>query len=114
MRSILAMVLSLLVMSPLHARTIDVYENNNSPPFYASASDIQMAIDIASPGDVVVVHPGTYASTGNRNIDFRGKQFYLSKLLITTLISQLHYSHISNITTISIPRHTLVFFEKQL
>ena len=81
MRSTLAAVLSLLVMSPLHARTIDVYENNDQPSGYSLASlSIQDAIDIAYPGDVIVIHPGTYASAANRNLDLRGKAITVRSL----------------------------------
>ncbi len=34
---------------------------------------IQAAIDAASYGDTVLVHPGTYAGFGNRDLDFLGK-----------------------------------------
>jgi hypothetical protein len=34
---------------------------------------IQSAVDRASAGDVVVVNPGTYTGTGNRDIDLKGK-----------------------------------------
>lgn len=81
MRSILAAVLSLLVMSPLHARTIDVYENNDQPSGYSLASlSIQEAIDMAYPGDVIVIHPGTYASAANRNLELRGKALTVRSL----------------------------------
>ena len=34
---------------------------------------IQKAVDDSSPGDVIIVPPGTYTGTGNRDITFRGK-----------------------------------------
>jgi outer membrane protein assembly factor BamB len=40
------------------------------PQDYAT---IQAAIDIATPGDQVVIAPGTYKGTGNTNLTFRGK-----------------------------------------
>ncbi len=81
MRSILATVLSLLVISPLYARTIDVYENNDPSAGYSLASlSIQEAIDMAYPGDVIVIHPGTYASAANRNLEFRGKAITVRSL----------------------------------
>jgi hypothetical protein len=34
---------------------------------------IQAAVDAATSGDVVLLQPGTYSGTGNRNVDFKGK-----------------------------------------
>jgi|GEM_PF-750184 len=39
----------------------------------ADHSNIQAAISVANPGDVVVVEDGTYTGSGNRDIDFLGK-----------------------------------------
>lgn len=35
---------------------------------------IQVAIDAASNGDIILIEDGTYTGTGNRNIDFMGKE----------------------------------------
>jgi len=40
----------------------------------ADMPDIQMAIDTAADGQLVLVAPGTYIGSGNRDIDFRGKR----------------------------------------
>ncbi len=37
-------------------------------------SQIQLAIDYADPGDVILVAPGTYSGPGNINLDFHGKE----------------------------------------
>jgi len=41
------------------------------------ATTIQSAIDSASGGDIVLVLPGTYTGSGNRNLDFGGKDIFL-------------------------------------
>jgi len=49
----------------------DEYNNQRLvPSAYAS---IQSAIDAAVEGDVVIISPGTYKGTGNRELDFKGK-----------------------------------------
>ncbi len=40
-------------------------------------SNIQAALDAAIGGDTVVVMPGTYSGSGNRDLDFNGKWVYL-------------------------------------
>jgi len=34
---------------------------------------IQKGIGVASPGDIVLVHDGAYTGSGNKNLDFKGK-----------------------------------------
>lgn len=49
----------------------DEYNNQRLvPTIYAN---IQLAVDAAYTGDVVVVSPGAYTGPGNRDIDFKGK-----------------------------------------
>ncbi len=42
-----------------------------------SYPNIQAALDAAMGGDTVVVMPGTYSGTGNKNLEFNGKWVYL-------------------------------------
>ncbi|NLH18170.1 MAG: hypothetical protein GX455_16460, partial [Phycisphaerae bacterium] len=42
---------------------------------------IQAAIDAAASGDSVVIRPGTYSGTGNRDISFKGKAITVRSLL---------------------------------
>lgn len=49
----------------------DEYDNRRLVP--DEYTTIQLAVDAAFDGDVVIISPGTYKGTGNRNIDFGGK-----------------------------------------
>jgi hypothetical protein len=39
---------------------------------------IQVAVDGSSPGDTVLLSPGTYSGDGNHDIEFRGKDIVLT------------------------------------
>ena len=59
-----------LLMAPGAFAGRTIYVDDDGP---ADFNNIQVAIDDADDGDVVVVKPGTYTGDGNRDIDFHGK-----------------------------------------
>lgn len=61
---------------------VDIGADELYPPIQnidtgATYSTIQQAIDAANNGETIVVQPGTYAGTGNRDLDFGGKAITL-------------------------------------
>ncbi|UCG56164.1 MAG: hypothetical protein JSU70_14980 [Phycisphaerales bacterium] len=64
----IGLVATAVMCAPIAARTI--YVDNDRP---ADFDTIQAAIEAAVDGDVVIVQPGTYTGTGNRNIHLLGK-----------------------------------------
>src|SRR5262245_35625116 len=67
-RVIAVLVPGLVFATPGLAATLRV------PSIYAT---IQAALNAASPGDTVLVAPGTYTGAGNRDLSFRGKDVVL-------------------------------------
>jgi hypothetical protein len=63
-----AILILLLLAGTATARIITV-DNDGSADF----KNIQAAINDCNNGDTVVITPGTYTGTGNRDIDFKGK-----------------------------------------
>ena len=61
-------ILAILAAIPCRARTITV--DDDAP---ADFNNIQAAIDHAWDGDVVIVNPGIYTGSGNRDIHYMGK-----------------------------------------
>jgi predicted outer membrane repeat protein len=61
-------VLSLTLSAASPARTL--YVDDDAP---ADFRTIQAAIDDANNGDTIIVQPGVYTGSGNRDIDFKGK-----------------------------------------
>ncbi len=59
---------SCLLIIPCSAEIIIV---DNDWPY--DFNNIQAAIDYSNDGDYIIVFPGTYTGSGNRDIDFRGK-----------------------------------------
>ncbi|UCG61780.1 MAG: right-handed parallel beta-helix repeat-containing protein [Candidatus Zixiibacteriota bacterium] len=59
----------LLMLSPAHATVINVPGDQ---------STIQAGIDVALPGDTVLVEPSEYSGDGNRDLDFHGKNIRLA------------------------------------
>jgi hypothetical protein len=68
MRGSILFLACLLIVFPCQAGTITV--DDDGP---ADFNNIQAAINAAGNMDIVVVSPGTYTGTGNRDIDFLGK-----------------------------------------
>ena len=58
----------LCLAAPAFARTVVVDQNG-----LKDYTNIQAAINGANNGDIIIVNPGTYTGTGNRDIDFLGK-----------------------------------------
>ena len=68
-RTCLQVIFLLVMLGPTAlARTITV--DDDGP---ADFNNIQAAIDDANNSDTVILQPGTYTGTGNRDIDFKGK-----------------------------------------
>ncbi len=65
----LILFLMVLLTAICQGRTITV--DDNGP---ADFNNIQAAINDCDNGDVVIISPGTYIGTGNRDIDFKGKE----------------------------------------
>jgi hypothetical protein len=63
----------LIAVLPCRARTIVVGEDEN-----ADFSTIQAALDDANQADTILVKPGIYKGTGNRDLDFHGKAITVS------------------------------------
>ncbi len=55
-------------LRPAHAET---YLVDDDEP--AKFRTVQSAVDFARDGDVIIVNPGTYTGSGNRDIDLKGK-----------------------------------------
>jgi hypothetical protein len=67
-KKILPIVFFLIVVLPCRARTIIIGDDEND-----DFDTIQAAVDVANPGDTVVLRPGIYTGMGNRDVDFHGK-----------------------------------------
>jgi len=68
MKKTVLAILCLFMTIPAFARTITI--NDNGSGDYPT---IQAAINDANDGDVIILNPGTYTGTGNRDIDYKGK-----------------------------------------
>jgi pectin methylesterase-like acyl-CoA thioesterase len=68
MKKLIFAFICLFLAIPLQARIITV--DDDGP---ADFSNIQAAISDSNDDDTIIVAPGTYTGTGNRNIDFTGK-----------------------------------------
>jgi hypothetical protein len=74
MKTVVA-VLSVVVISPCFARTITV--DDNGP---ADFNNIQAAINDSDNGDTIIIQPGTYTGTGNRDISYLGKSVIVQSI----------------------------------
>ncbi len=68
MKKTILTILCLFVVIPAYARTITINADGSS-----EYPTIQAAIDAANDGDVIILKPGRYTGTGNRDIDYLGK-----------------------------------------